>query len=333
MFRPGTMTLGPSGWAFRDGRWVQYMSTNDDYARLSEYLDAGHLKAVRPYKLRGFGDAASVNAMLASTDTSFKALTTALAPFLNAFPNPLDIPTIQAIKTAVGNAGVGFYASIGDTTFAGLLRYFLTGAALNLNLAHALMNGPKADDATTQSQATALVTSSKNLIDAIGSLLQGAQSTESAIQSAIQTAGNVAQKITGVVGLNGLRLGALGLEPIEVGAAIIAFFIVAAVIAYCFTQYEAGVQAAAAADSACAQAAANGTPCSAQQWSDIHDSAARAAASLTLLPDLGRAVQNVGSLIFWGGLLAAGALVGYGIWTTYPAAATVRGRLQERARR
>jgi len=276
----------------------------------------------KPYKLGGLGDVAAVNALLAQADAKFYGIKTNAAKLL-AMYGPLEAGTVARMKAAIAGQGPGVYAEMGAAEFAGLINYTLRGAAYSLSLAHALMNGPNPEAQTTL--ATVIVTSAFQMLGTLDSLIRGAQATETAIASAIRATGAVASSFGQRLGLAGLGRGELGFEPVEIAAGIVVAFVVVVLVYLLISQYESMQSAAAAADSACSQP---GVTCTAERWAAIRDQALQASATLSILPNLGRAVEQVGSLVFWGGLLAVAGVLAYGAWVAQPAATITRDRLR-----
>lgn len=279
----------------------------------------------RRLQMRGLGDVASVNALLVQADAKFNGIKANAAKLLAVY-GPLDQGTVARIKTAVSGRGPGFYAEMGAAEFAGLINYTLRGAAYSLSIAHALMNGENPEAQTTL--ATVIVTSTFQMLGTLDSLIHGAQATESAITEAIRSTGAVAQSIGQRLGLSGLRGQGLGFEPVEIAAGIVVAFVVVVLVYLLISQYESMQAAAEAANQACSQP---GVTCTAQQWAAIRDQALQASATLSILPNLGRAVEQVGSLVFWGGLAAVAAVLAYGAWVAHPAATIARDRLRSQA--
>lgn len=282
------------------------------------------------HRLAGLGDADQVRSLLAQADAKFAGIKANAEKLLSSY-GPLSLSTIGRIKNAIaGKTSGGWYAQIGAAEFSGLIRYFLQGVAYNLSIVHAMMNGPNPEAQTTI--AVAILIPAAGVLDAVGRLIATAQATESAIASTLRTIEGAAQSLG--VQLRGLSggggLGDLGFEPVEIAAGILVAFIALSMLYLAFSQYEAMQAAADAANQACSQP---GVTCTAQQWAAIRDQALQASATLTILPNLGRAVEQAGSLVFWGGLLAVGGLLAYGAWVTAPAATTVRSQLQSKAQR
>jgi len=289
---------------------------------LADYLD-GHVV------LR---DIAASRASIAVADAKFNELKSRASKLL-AIYGPLDQATLDRFRAAVRGKGPGFFASMGAAEFAGLIRLFLSASAYNINIAHALLNGP--DPESRETTINLLISTAMNLLAALDTLVRGAQATQDAIASVIRTAGSVAQSMSLGGFPHGRRGGLrdLGFEPVEIVAGLVVIFIVVAALAYAFTQWEAAQSAAATADAACDRAAAAGSPCTAADYARIHDQALEAATRLSIIPNIGQAISSAGSLFFWGGLAIVGAAVAYGAWVAAPAATTARERLRAGAAR
>jgi hypothetical protein len=276
--------------------------------------------------MSGFGDAAAVNATLAQADAKFLQIK-ANASKLLAMYGPLSTDTITRIRTAIAGKGAGgWYAQMGAAEFSGVIRFFLQGVAYNLSIVHALMNGPNPEAQTTA--AVLILTPALGVLNAVDHLVTTAQATEGAIATVLRTIEGTAQSIGQRLGLQGAPAPGLGFEPIEIAAGIVIAFIVVSALYLAFSQYESMQSASDAADAACSRP---GVTCTAEQWAAIRDQALQASAMLSILPNLGRAVENAGSLLFWGGLAVVAAAIGYGMWVSAPAATVARQRLTARA--
>lgn len=276
----------------------------------------------RYHPLRGLGDVAAVQAMLARADAKFagvKDLARRVMPE-SAF-GPIDRGVIDRIRAQLAGKGPGWYAQIGAAELAGVVFYCLRGVAYHLSIAHALMNGPNPDAQTTI--VVAMLTPAAAVLDGLERLLSTAQTAEDAMASFMRTVDGVAQKVAGQLGLQGVS--GLGLPPLAVVGIV---FVVAVVLYLLLSQMESMIAAGQVANQACSQP---GVTCTSEQWAAIRDQALQASSTLSILPNLGRAVEQAGSLVFWGGLLAVGAVLAYGAWITQPAATITRDRLRAQA--
>lgn len=316
-------------------------STNAITAELASYFEAeeaapetlarGSLRGARGARgmagqsgLRGgLGDVASVTALLTQADAKFLQIKTNATKLL-AMYGPLDTPVIARIRAAIAGKGPGVYAQMGAAEFSGVVRYFLQGVAYNLSLVHALMNGPNPEAHSIE--AALILTPAMGTLAAVDRLITTAQATESAIASVIRTLEGAASSLgVQLHGLSPRGLGDLGFEPVEIAAGIVIAFIVVSALYLAFSQYESMQAASAAADTACSQP---GVSCTAEQWANIRDQALQAAATLSILPNLGHAIEQAGSLLFWGGMAAVAAVLAYGAWVAAPAASITRERLR-----
>ena len=279
-------------------------------------------RPVRHAPLRGLGDAAAVRSMLATADSKFRALKAHAARLLGVF-GPLDRSTLDRIRAAIaGKSTGGWYAEMGAAEFSGMIRFFLQGAAYSISISHALMNGPNAE--ANVARATLILVPTIGLLQAVDAIVRTAQATEDAVAASIRTVEGVARSIGRRLGLAGTEL---GFEPIEIAAGIVVAFVVVGALLLAFQQYTAMTGAADAAAAACSTP----PPCTHEEWASIHRRALDAAAQLTIIPALGQAVGQAGSLLFWGGLLAVGGVLAYGAWVAAPSATIARQRLAARA--
>jgi hypothetical protein len=283
-------------------------------------LPPGWASTVPKGKLHGFGDAAAVQSMLVEADTRFAAVKANAAKLLQMY-GPLELGVIQRIKNAIAGKGAGgWYAQMGAAEFAGIIRFFLSGVATSVSLVHALMNGPSPE--AQVGRAVAILVPAMGVLTAVERLVSTAQATEAAIRTTIQTLEGAARSIAGRLGL-----GELGFEPVEIAAGVIVAFVIVSVLFLGFQQYEAMQGASEAATQACSTP----PPCTHAEWASLYQQALAAGSNLTILANLGHVIDQGGSLLFWGGLLAVAGVLAYGAWVAAPAAATTRARLTARA--
>lgn len=118
----------------------------------------------------------------------------------------------------------------------------------------------------------------------------------------------------------------LGVWPAVIGAALL---VIAAVLAYqLVASLQANVAAIADAEAACRLDAEAGRPCSGSDYEGYLRRAREEQRNQGSVPNLADLFKNVGSLVFWGGLLTIGALLGYAAWTAEPARRNVQERLR-----
>lgn len=276
---------------------------------------AGQPGLYRSSALRGLGvPVATLNSKLTAVQAQYDALKTSMTPLLNAY-GPLDQDTLKRILAAVQQAGSS-PAIIGAASFVGVLRLALASAIGNIARARAILNGSPAGH---EDIVANLLTTAQNVLDATGTLVSGAAVASGAISAGARR-----------LGLSGL--GAFGLDDATVAVIAAVGFVVAAALIYAiFVQVQAASNAATVADSACQRDATAGHPCTGTQWAQYRADAETQAHQQSVIPDFGSILQSVGSLIFWGGLLAVGAAVGYAVWTTLPAASAARSGMKRRA--
>lgn len=259
----------------------------------------------------------SLNAKVTAVQAQYDALKTSMTPLLNAY-GPLDQDSLQRVLAAVQQAGSS-PAIIGAASFVGVLRLALASSVGNIARARAILAGSPTGH---EDIVANLLTTAQNVLDATDTLVSSAVAAQGAVASGARR-----------LGLSG-GLGVFGIDDATAVLGILAAvgLVVGAVLIYAvFVQVQAASNARDVADSACARDAAAGHPCTGTQWAQYRTDADAQARRQSVVPDFSDILQSVGSLIFWGGLLAVGAAVGYAVWTTLPAATVARSSLTRRA--
>jgi len=329
---------------------------------LADYLDGHFAPPVRWHPLRGLrelGDARqdAIVAKLADVTAQYNTTHTNATKLLAAF-GPLDETTLltlgQAIK-ALKARDAGAIARLTGAQFAGIVRMGLAAAKGNIVRAEAITNGGNL--AGHESIAEQLLVASKNVLDAVGIIVNNATVAAGTAAGYAQSVG-LGRVETRNVHLYGLRrvetrnVRLYGVEtrnvPLyglgELGFAIADDAVIAAIVAVgalvavalllgVYVYIHQSQAASAAADQACAQAATAGRPCTAADWTAAHAAAADAERRMSPIPDLNPLFQQASSLLFWGGMAAVVAAIAYAGWTAAPAAAITRERLRAGASR
>lgn len=263
----------------------------------------------------------TLQAKLTAVQSQYDSIKSRMGPLLAAY-GPLDTDALKRILLAVrrlGNLSVPVAVTSGQ--FVGVLRMGLASAARNLAGARAILGGGHA--VGHEGQIAQLLTTAQQVLDALDALVSGAELAEGVVAAGVRR-----------LGLSGLRggLGAFVLDDTALAALAVVGLIVGAVLIYAvFAQTNAANTAWDAANEACQRDGAAGRPCTGSQWEAYRVAAERQASSDGLIPDLHGLFDSLSSVVLWGGLAAVAALIGYGIWTTYPAASTARSALQHRA--
>ena len=269
--------------------------------------------------LRGLGDLTLVS-KLADVTSSYNTTNTNATKLLAAF-GPLSADALlnlgAAIK-ALKSRDPETIARVTGAQFAGNVRMGLAAAKGNIIRAEGIINGglPGHDELARQ-----LLTAASNVIDAIGAMVNNA--TE-----AIGTATGYAQSV-------GLGRGSLGIviaDDVAIAAIVaVGLLIGIALLLGVYVYVHQSQVVSETADQACARDAAAGHPCTGTDWVHYRTEAVTQQQNLSPIPNLDPLFQQAGNAIFYGGLLAVAAVIGYGVWTTLPAAQVARGVLTRRA--
>lgn len=265
--------------------------------------------------LAGLGvSSADLAAKLTAVQTQYNDTKSSMQPLLSRF-GPLDGDSLKALLVAARQLGTAV-AVVSAQQFVGVLRMGLAAATSNITRARYIING--GDLAGHESLVASLLTAAQNTLDALGTLISGAVVAQGAAAA----------------GARRLGLGVFGLDDATVMIIAVAGMLIgAAVLVYVISMVWQSQQADAAADSACARDAAAGHPCTGAQREGYREAAAAAASADSPLPNLDDLFRQATTGLLWIGGLAVAAAVGYGIWTSLPAASAARERLRARAER
>jgi len=270
----------------------------------------------QPGGLYGLGvSAADLTSKLTAVQTQYDGIKTSMAPLLTRYPS-ISVDSLKAI--AVASRGLGpTIAIISVQQFTGVLRMGLAAATSNMTRARYIITGGNL--AGHEDLVLSLLVAAQNVLDALGQFVSGAAVAEGAAAAGARR-----------LGLSGL--GAFGLDDATVAIIVIAgLLIAAALIVYLFSMVWQSQQANVAADAACDRDAAAGRPCTGAARESYREAAAAAAARDSPIPNLDDLFHQAATGLLWIGGLAVAAAVGYGIWTSLPAAQIARGRLKARA--
>ncbi len=261
----------------------------------------------RPWVFGELGDLASLRAQYRANEARYEEIKRAAQPLIAA--HPFSPTGYTELAHRLAGAPRSAVVSISQGQFANLTRAVLSVTSSGQVIAAAMLS-----DGRRPEQTRKILFAVKDALDTYDRMLQG-------IYTISRQAGVAAR----AVGLG---------EPLTTGA-IIALVIAVAVIAVAgvlLYALLASLQAASAAwqeaDHACARDAAAGRPCSGAQWEEYHRRAQEAQREWGVVPDIAGLLRQFGSLIFWGGLLAIGAALGYAAWTAEPARRNVQERLR-----
>lgn len=230
---------------------------------------------------------------------------------------PLSSSKLAALKSQVtGLARRGAAIQLSDSLFTGICRYALAMSKGNLVIARSILHGPNGSrhlglvqEVTEKAKDTL-----RSLLSTLSSvrLVRDWTGTESAIR------------------LNGLGCGPPCVVAAGVAATVL-FIIFAGTIAYLFMHAFNSEEATRLANEACERDAQTGNPCSGTDWQGYRDEAI--AQQNEISPPLINPDSNplgaLSDLVFWGGMAAVLAGLGYVAFVTYPASKRFRDRFDE----
>jgi hypothetical protein len=226
----------------------------------------------------------------------------------------LDSVSFEEFVRRVASLAPGTILRLTLGQFQQLTNAMLISTIGNITRARALL--PLGD--TARSRIDKLLTAGKNTLHAYRNLLDG-----------IEAANARADQVRRAVGL--------GVAPAVVIAGIVAGTIVlvvgGALVYALLSSIQSSTVASQEADRMCAADAAAGTPCTGADRARYVAAVLEEQRRSGLVPDFGNAIRELGSTVFWGGMLAVVGLLAYGAWITAPAATITRERLRARAAR
>jgi hypothetical protein len=262
----------------------------------------------RPWVFGELGaDISALHAKVASNEAEYNKLKTAIDPLLSRFP--FSETGYRQLAVRVVTAPRAELLRLGLEQFALVSRGVLSSVSRAQNIARALLVAPTVAQANRAER-----------------LLNNAERTMSKYALLLQAV-HAAQRGAGAVGLG---------EPISIStlaiAALIAgtlvFLVGAGALYSVLAENQATENATDEAERACALDAAAGHPCGGATYQDYVRRAREGQRTFGFLPNLNELLKQGGSLIFWGGLLAIGAALGYAAWTAEPARRNVQERLR-----
>lgn len=266
----------------------------------------------RPWVLGSVAtEAAGARGALDGAQIAYNKLKTALQPLLDATPfSAAEYERIARFAAAQPRSAT---LQISKAQFTQIARGMLSTSSAALTLASSLLVAPS---------TSAQVARAAGLIARANAVM----SRFSQALGQIRAAQSLASRATSL-GIYGVDDSVLILAAIIAGTLIIlfgAYELFAIIVEQQRTQ-----NAIEEATRACEYDAAQGRPCSTADFQAAVEAARRTQQENGLIPNLNDLVEAGGSLLFWGGLLTIGALLGYAAWTAEPA----RRNVQERLRR
>lgn len=258
---------------------------------------------------------------LTAAQSMYDATKTSMAPLLAAY-GPLDQDALKRLVVAIQQQG-NVRVILGAGSFVGLLRMGLAAAIGNISRAASILSGTPAGH---EDLIVVLLDTAQNVLDQLNTIISAATTAQGAAAAGLRT-----------FGLSGMRrsgLGAFGVDDATLAILAVVGVIIGAALVYgLVSRVQDANNARATADTACERDAAAGHPCTGAQWAQYQATADAAAHTQSLVPDFADILHQVGNVVLYGGLLAVAAVLGYGLWTTLPAARAARGALTSRAQR
>lgn len=257
-------------------------------------------------------------AALSDVEASLLQAMNVLAPLTRKNP-PLPPAKLRAIQSDLRGENPSSFIRVGDDVLGGIFRYAIGTAKANVVMARRILTGP--NPSRHLSIVARLVDSAKHVVRQLEVATESIRTVQD-----WTGAGRSASSLT--------RLSGLGFAPPMwlAGLALIAGIVILVVGVLVLVDTMQRAQnaeiALRIAREACDRAQASGSPCTPDDFQQAYEEAARAQNEISpsiLNPDAAVG-ESLGDLVFWGGLLAIGAGVGYAVWITLPAAQSIRQR-------
>lgn len=265
--------------------------------------------------------------VVGAVEASYGQLWSLYYPLIQKNP-ALTSQKLQDLDTRLRRMSPTSMVRIGDDSIAGIVRYGFGTAKANIIMAKQMLASPS---------ASANMAKIANLIDTAKAAVRALQSLSGAVRTVEGwSRSNPSRSASSLVQINGF--GQIGFEPIEWLAAgvliggIIIFVVGVSVLVDTLQRGQNAQIALRVAREACQ---ASGHPCTQEEFQAAYERAARAQAEinppiLTPRPGSATITDSINDLVFWGGMAAVVALIGYGLWTTLPAAKAFRARHSHR---
>lgn len=278
-----------------------------------------------------FSTVAQGLAVASAVERSLMELESALRPMLQKNPalSPAKMAQVLAKLRARSAATV---VRIGDDVFTGIVRQAIGSARANITVAKRMLSSPAAS--MRLAVISRLLDTAKGATRGIQTMVNATQTLEGWMRA------NPTRSASSLVSINGI--GALGIEPLTLAAAaalvvgVVIFVVGVSVLIDTLQKAQNAEIALRAADAACANA---NPPCTPEQYEEVRQEAAEHQAQVAptlldrFLPEPGNdPISRASDAVFWGGIMLTAALIGYGIWTTLPAARHAREGLERRSR-
>lgn len=271
--------------------------------------------------------------VVSTVERSLDELQSALRPMLQKNPalSPAKMAQVLAKLRARSASTV---VRIGDDVFTGIVRQAIGAARANVMYAKRLLASPSASANLRISYR--LVDTAKQSVQGIQSMVRATQTLESWLR------GNPTRSASSLVSINGLG----ALDPVSIAAAVslvVGVVILVVGVSVLITTLQRAQNAEIALRAADAACTGRNPPCTPQEHEQIRQEAAEHQAQIApplldraanaLLPEPGSdPISRAGDAVFWGGIMLTAALIGYGIWTTLPAAHAAREGMGRRSR-
>ncbi len=258
-------------------------------------------------------------AALSNVEASLLQAMNVLAPLTRKNP-PLPAAKLRLLQSELRSENPSSYIRIGDDVLGGIFRHAIGAAKANVVMARRILTGPN---------ASRHLNTAARLVDTAKHVVRQLEVATNSVRTVQDWFGPMpASSLT--------RLSGLGLAPpmwvagLALVAGIVILVVGVLVLVDTMQRAQNAEIALRVAREACDRAQASGYPCTPEDFQQAYEEAARAQNEIS--PPILGAGENggvgdrFGDLVFWGGLLAISAGVGYAVWTTLPAAQAIRQR-------
>lgn len=268
--------------------------------------------------------------VVSAVEASYSDAWAAYYPLIQKRP-ALSSSKLMEVHTRLERMNPTSMIRIGDDVMGGIVRAAFGAAKGNLVMAKEILAGPNA--ASHMQSVTELIDTAKTAIRSLVALAGSVRTLND------WSASNPTRSASSLVQVNGFGsdLGFIDVPLWVAGLVLVAGIVIlvvgVSVLIDTLQRTQNAEIALQVAREACERARERGRPCTPADFQQAYERAARAQQEIS--PPLlshrpGESpIDNLNDVIFWGGLLAVTVVLGYGIWTTLPAAQSFRSRHQK----
>lgn len=264
-----------------------------------------------------FRSVVEARSVLSAVEASWSETENAYLPLMQK-NGPLTSAKLVDVQAKLRARSASSTIQIGDDVLSGLVRNALGSTRANLFLAKEILAGPAPE--RHLSTIFSLVDTAKLGLRPLRTLATSVRTV-----SEYTSAGGTSSSLVRISGFGDLGFAPpLWVAGLALAVGLVIFVVGVAVLVDTMQRSQNAEIALRVAREACDRAARSGAPCTPEQFQAAYEEAARVQNEISP-PILGGGepgegiADKLGDLIFWGGILAIGSVVAYGVFATLPA--------------